>query len=405
MHLNAAKVLQLLAASTLIEPFVVARATLGGDLEVINRPCEFETCKDGQILPELPRSIAVDLGTRAPPVIRPGGAGKPGGGKPGSGEPGSGAPGSSKPGSSKPGSSKPGSSKPGSGAPGGRPDESNGPGQPGSDAPAENRPSPGTSDENPRPGDSSRQQPGPFEDRIPPPDAKALKFEEYGEKGKRVRDVLEEAISTHKPDVTKPPIDRFYKIERSKNQMAALEPAKLAETIGGAKDDKSFTHIQVTNNKDLFIHPVSDTVPIHEALYSPKLKAIQIKESYSRRDYLPDGTRATYSELTFQNWKSVAGDNVKDLKWVVQDTILNEGTWNTIAAARQAIKVTEGEAVFVPSKPGSAMDNAFNSLSGTENVRGTWFMLADHHTELGGLKVVGIRTYDSPFYLLIEIGH
>ncbi|KAM5474297.1 hypothetical protein MauCBS54593_001871 [Microsporum audouinii] len=366
MHLNAAKVLQLLAASTLIEPFVVARATLGGDLEVINRPCEFETCKDGQILPELPRSIAVDLGTRAPPVIRPGGAGKPGGGKPGSG------------------------------APGGRPDESNGPGQPGSDAPAENRPSPGTSDENPRPGDSSR---------IPPPDAKALKFEEYGEKGKRVRNVLEEAISTRKPDVTKPPIDRFYKIERSKNQMAALEPAKLAETIGGAKDDKSFTHIQVTNNKDLFIRPVSDTVPIHEALYSPKLKAIQIKESYSRRDYLPDGTRATYSELTFQNWKSVAGDNVKDLKWVVQDTILNEGTWNTIAAARQAIKVTEGEAVFVPSKPGSAMDNAFNSLSGTENVRGTWFMLADHHTELGGLKVVGIRTYDSPLYLLIEIGH
>ncbi|EAS27680.2 uncharacterized protein CIMG_10285 [Coccidioides immitis RS] len=217
--------------------------------------------------------------------------------------------------------------------------------------------------------------------------------------------VLDQAISSNKPNVNRPKLDKLYHVSKDKVDADFTLP-ELHDKIGVVKDTSKtiFTRITVRNDEGLFKEKIT-TDDIHQAVYFPEARTIQVKESFAMKDVLPDDVRLKWSEITFQNWKSVAGNNVKDLKYILRDTIINEGTSDTITQARLNLKIPEDDpAAFHPSTPGSAMDNAFNSLAGTPNVRSVWHMLADHHREFGDLKIVKIHTYAYDSFLLIELG-
>nr|KMM71519.1 hypothetical protein CPAG_07826 [Coccidioides posadasii RMSCC 3488] len=279
-------------------------------------------------------------------------------------------------------------------------------GKPGGNGPGGKGPSIGIPHEPPaRPGSPPEPRSGPYEPRKAPSDELPLPFEAYGAKGRVAMRVLDQAISSNKPNVNRPKVDKLYHVSKDKVGADFTLP-ELHDKIGVVNDKSKtiFTRITVRNDEGLFKKEISAD-DIHQAVYFPEARTIQVKESFAKKDVLPDDVRLKWSEITFQNWKSVAGNNVKDLKYILRDTIINQGTSDTITQARLNLKIPEDDpAAFHPSTPGSAMDNAFNSLAGTPNVRSVWHMLADHHREFGDLKIVKIHTYAYDSFLLIELG-
>ncbi|KMU90818.1 hypothetical protein CIHG_08622 [Coccidioides immitis H538.4] len=367
MRLTVSKALHLLAVLAFLEQIVFSRRIPEGFADA-KRTCDIEPCEVNKRLPGSPHGAVADLRIRAPPPppVRPP-VGRPGG-------------------------------KP--------PNNPHHVGKPGGNGPGGKRPSIGIPHEPPaRPGSPPEPRPGPYEPRKAPADELPLPFEAYGAKGRVAMRVLDQAISSNKPNVNRPKVDKLYHVSKDKVDADFTLP-ELHDKIGVVKDTSKtiFTRITVRNDEGLFKEKIT-TDDIHQAVYFPEARTIQVKESFAMKDVLPDDVRLKWSEITFQNWKSVAGNNVKDLKYILRDTIINEGTSDTITQARLNLKIPEDDpAAFHPSTPGSAMDNAFNSLAGTPNVRSVWHMLADHHREFGDLKIVKIHTYAYDSFLLIELG-
>ncbi|KAK2874922.1 hypothetical protein FQN49_001943 [Arthroderma sp. PD_2] len=350
MHLNASQILPLLAAFALIEPFVNARTIPGaGGLEDEKQSCGVGPC-------EVVRDVPGSLHVRVP--------------------------------------ESPENS-------GGNPHNQDAPGSHGLwESPPIWNP-PGQSHTGP-----SKPRPKSLNERKPPvtPDD-PLPIHEYVEKGKAVRSKLTEAISGKKPDTKEPSVDDYYEVVNKTNQRIELEPQALKGRVGGVEKENTFTTITVQNDIKLFKNPSRlDYQPVHEANYSPGLKLIQIEQIDPSSDHLPDALRSSYSETTFQNWQSVSGKKVMELKWVSHNMIKNKGTQSVIEVARREFNASKNdEYTFHPSSD-AKMNDAFNSLSGTDDVRGIYDMLANHHNALGNLEVIGIHTYPSAKYLLIELG-
>ena len=134
---------------------------------------------------------------------------------------------------------------------------------------------------------------------------------------------------------------------------------------------------------------------VNQCSYRPAAKTIIVDSSFRRNDDpKADADRLTWSELTFQRWTELAGDSTKDLKYVIRQHIGNQETQTTMKTAHNNLKIaldTKGE--FYPSAPNSNMDNAFRALAGTDNAKGVFYMLADHHNAFNDLQVVKIHTW------------
>lgn len=240
------------------------------------------------------------------------------------------------------------------------------------------------------------------------------------EDGAKVIKRLEDTIKTKKTDVPAIDIEPRYKVKRGeeaignvvknkpnvkwdiwkstgldKNAQYARTIVKIKSSEGQGKGKEEAPQDVNDPNKDV----MSDN------LYNKAHKTMVIAWSNVNIDNTkPEDTRLRWSDITFEGWKEHAGDDVKNLRWIVRNNIINPGTSATI---REAIGRVGGKAdkrvEFSPDPNNSNMNEAFTALAGTPNVKGVYHMLADHHNEMGGLKVKKIYAFGANM-LLIGLG-
>ncbi|EZF12245.1 hypothetical protein H112_06862 [Trichophyton rubrum D6] len=230
---------------------------------------------------------------------------------------------------------------------------------------------------------------------------------------------LEDSIQIKKTDVRAIDIERRYEVKHGEAVIGGVvenkpnvkwdfwkltrlgENARYARTIvklqnlekqGKAKEEVS----QDVNgqNKDV----------ISDNYYNKAQKTMVIAWSNVNIDNTePEDTRLRWSDITFEGWKEHAGDDVKNLRWIVRNNIISEGTSATVREAiRRVGRNPDRRVDFAPDPNDSAMNEAFTVLAGTPNVKGVFHLLADHH-EMGGLKVKKIHAFGANM-LLITVG-
>ncbi|OAL65761.1 hypothetical protein A7C99_2861 [Trichophyton rubrum] len=246
-----------------------------------------------------------------------------------------------------------------------------------------------------------------------------LSWEEYMEDDAKVIKRLEDSIQIKKTDVRAIDIERRYEVKHGEAVIGGVvenkpnvkwdfwkltrlgENARYARTIvklqnlekqGKAKEEVS----QDVNgqNKDV----------ISDNYYNKAQKTMVIAWSNVNIDNTePEDTRLRWSDITFEGWKEHAGDDVKNLRWIVRNNIISEGTSATVREAiRRVGRNPDRRVDFAPDPNDSAMNEAFTVLAGTPNVKGVFHLLADHH-EMGGLKVKKIHAFGANM-LLITVG-
>ena len=152
---------------------------------------------------------------------------------------------------------------------------------------------------------------------------------------------------------------------------------------------------------------------MNQCSYLKETKTIIVGASWRSAD-TQDAQRLSWSELTFQRWNEIAGDATKDLKYVIRQYVTNQGTKATMKLAHEKLNFDlNKEGIFYPSDRGSDMDKAFQALAGTDNAKGVFYMLGDHHEAFGDLKVVRIHTWPTQTIgkdahnpsMILEMGH
>jgi hypothetical protein len=105
-------------------------------------------------------------------------------------------------------------------------------------------------------------------------------------------------------------------------------------------------------------------------------------------------TRLPVSELIYQRWQQIAGDDVRNLDNIIHPVINNPGFTTHIGDLIKKFKFDRKKATEFPrSTLGSEVDDAFRTLSGFDNSRPEFYLYKDHHQELGDLKVVKINAW------------
>ena len=213
---------------------------------------------------------------------------------------------------------------------------------------------------------------------------------------------LNDAITRNLPDVIKPSWKNNYEEEPVGGELK--EP--VSQSSGSQEKDPfkdpaislniSQNWVQLTMYDPNFQRNDKSTFKkiVTQNSYSKTQKAIIVQGSYSANDQNKGAHRLYWSDLTFQRWKEVAGDDVKELRFVARTHIINQGT---IAVVKQAYEeVGIGRTIhhaFSPSASNEKEKWAYFALSGTDQVKGIFNMLADHHQAFGNLTVVKIHVF------------
>lgn len=99
-----------------------------------------------------------------------------------------------------------------------------------------------------------------------------------------------------------------------------------------------------------------------------------------------------WSEVVFQQYKNEVSDSIlDDLKYIYQQTIVNDNTEKII---KEAIKTGEGEEISIEKEKWHVFrfgSTSFTALLGTENGRGTGYLVNDHLDELKRKRVSEIH--------------
>ncbi|KAL5314933.1 hypothetical protein ACEPPN_017583 [Leptodophora sp. 'Broadleaf-Isolate-01'] len=104
-----------------------------------------------------------------------------------------------------------------------------------------------------------------------------------------------------------------------------------------------------------------------------------------------------HSEFIFQGWKAAPGGDVSRLKYVTVAQVQNTFSPAVITDARASMTPTPvaGEKVtFSAAAQSDAELQGFFAIAGTDNGKFLFRMLADHHNEMNGLKVIAVHTWD-----------
>ncbi|PGG95549.1 hypothetical protein AJ79_09991 [Helicocarpus griseus UAMH5409] len=227
-----------------------------------------------------------------------------------------------------------------------------------------------------------------------------LSPQQYRQNGQKALNHLEKAIKDNKADVNsaKNWINE-YGISGPLSTTPSFHPSfKSAMGVGSEPECDSY---YIRNKGD---DKPPGGVVIYHTSFSRQAGLIVVHEKFRDRDEKKnDPDRMKWSEVTWQNWKEVAKGDVGRLKAVVEQNIINTGTKDKIELAKKQTCQEGTIAEFHPDKKNTNMDDAFEMLSGTDNVKGVIYMLADHHKELGGKKVTKIVARGN-LDLLIVIG-
>lgn len=224
--------------------------------------------------------------------------------------------------------------------------------------------------------------------------------EEYYAKGKDVKKLFDGIEG--RPDTESPDMNKNYQSYDKYDSDSASSSDSNPGTIAGGRylRDDVFGHADIDQHAGFERYEIvstgSNKEPVAEGGYSKEGKTIAVTNLGKKNDGNPKDKQIRASELMWQKWKEVAGDKAKELKYVVQEPVVNEGTKKTIERIYNDMEKT-GPArhqpiEFTDSKTDPVMNKAFTELAGTTNVKGTFHMVAQHHRELGEARIGKITT-------------
>ncbi|EFR02320.1 hypothetical protein MGYG_05317 [Nannizzia gypsea CBS 118893] len=242
-----------------------------------------------------------------------------------------------------------------------------------------------------------------------------LTWEEYMEDGAKVINRLKDALKNKKPDVSAVDIEPRYKVEHAHQVIGKVVKNKpnvkwdfwkATRLDQSAEYDRTVVKIHPADNNDQQKPQQDSNDPnkdvISDNYYNKAQKTMVVAWSDVNIDNTqPEDTQLRWSDVTFEGWKEHAGDDAKNLRWIVRNNIINQGTIATIREAlRRTGRNTDKRAEFAPDPNDNTMNEAFTALAGTPNVKGVFHMLADHHNELGGLTIKKIYAFGANMLLL-----
>lgn len=128
--------------------------------------------------------------------------------------------------------------------------------------------------------------------------------------------------------------------------------------------------------------------------YHSSAKRTAICSSCDNNYYGPDfeGVKAKQSQMLFSQWQAEAGSNVKSLQYVARSFILNDDTRAIIEDTFGGLKQSKGE-FSATAAEGTRERAVFDALSGTDNGRMVFLMLADNSVAMGGKSVNSVHAY------------
>lgn len=211
------------------------------------------------------------------------------------------------------------------------------------------------------------------------------------------------AIQNKEPDLEAGNFEDNYKIEHDNIMIG-----ELVKNDGGKWNLWKATGLdQSALYEGVFVKPMtpkSDRDVVSENYYNKAARKMVIANSDINLDNTADDKQLRWSELTFQGWKKHAGDDAKNLRWVIRNNVINPGT---VATVKKAIELTNQNpnkrAEFKLDASNRELNDAFVALAGTVNVKGVIHMLADHHNDMEGLGLKKIHAF-GPHRLLLELG-
>jgi hypothetical protein len=236
--------------------------------------------------------------------------------------------------------------------------------------------------------------------------------------------LLDDAIKTKEPDTgSKQNIEPLYARAIKNNDAPAFSDHIWFLRFGIGDEGESWSSSTVRNSaQQLQRIKEGSRPPILKTYQNPSQGAILIAKSANKEEeaLVTDSIASTpatrWSDMVMDNWRVAAGNNKKNLKWILRDNIQDADEEFDIPSAQglidQALKLmgkdpSENIALEI-SRPtatsSQAVKDAYNTLLGTVHVDGVVKMLKDHHQELGGLNIQSIFVVkDGEYNLAIQL--
>ena len=144
----------------------------------------------------------------------------------------------------------------------------------------------------------------------------------------------------------------------------------------------------------------------NDGYYSAEYNAMIGFEKFTANDETDKSERVPSAELQWQNMKSLKGDGIRDLQWAGGVYITTPHPQKVISDANKVKNGSKGKARS-PSKwtKYTPEDEAWKELADSDNAKGYFYMLGDHHEELNGLKVKEMYAWagSNKAYLILRL--
>ncbi|EAW11070.1 uncharacterized protein ACLA_067060 [Aspergillus clavatus NRRL 1] len=258
---------------------------------------------------------------------------------------------------------------------------------------------------------------------IPKPDSnpngmtQVLPMDKYKENGDKARGELDNAIKQKTPDTTVKPEGNlqgqgtYANIKDGYNvkQDFPKGDRDWPELSAVMKNDPELGYVGSANFRERIIQSKAtkdETAVTNDCAFDHQNGVIVALRNFAQNDHWPtkpkDPHRLPFSELTFQSLKDSAPRKIgkpstydpKNLKLVIRRDVQNEGTRAIVAQAHSdnGIPMTQ-RGVFELDSKDPKISESFRALSGADNVKGVYYMLKDHHQEIGDKTIKKIYTY------------
>ena len=220
----------------------------------------------------------------------------------------------------------------------------------------------------------------------------------YMQRGQQVQKTLNDA---HGPDTSKAVVDYDrllsnpnYKFDpppyRIKIQDAGLDNLKAPLADAGIDGSTEFRFAKLLAGNP-HNQPVSATYQSYE-------KKTVILSDLNNDNYGPafkEADKAKQSQITYRQWDAeVDHRDLKQIENVIRSTIKNDGTRDIVKDIFGGeFKANSKETFSAHAAEGTREKATFDALSGTDNGRGVFLMLADNFKALGGKGVQDVTAY------------